>query len=92
MFLPHRYNLDRLIWSSVSEPIIIAYTSARAFMHATPQCMLARYSLEWLGNTYFSRAERLMFASLSASDFVLLLLRKTCAEHVYPHIDFPINM
>ena len=49
--LPHRCNLGFLIWlSSASEPIIMAYTSVRAVTHASPQCMQARYSREWLGD------------------------------------------
>ena len=53
-----------IIWAmpylvSVNEFIIIAYTSARAVVHTTPQCLLARYSFEWLGDNIFFTAERL---------------------------------
>ena len=54
------------MWLSVSESNIIAYTSARAVIHATPQCMLRRYSFEWLDDNHVSKAERLqMLDSLS---------------------------
>ena len=44
---------------------MIAYTSLRAVIHATPR---------WLGDDYFLKAERTsktcLFGSMSASDFV----------------------
>ena len=59
-------------WMSGSEPIIIAYTPARPFTNATPQCMLARYSFEWMSDNLFLKEERLkrVWFSQSASDFV----------------------
>ena len=50
-------NLGCLTWSSGSEPIIVAYTPARAVINATPQCMLARYSFDWLGDNYVQKPE-----------------------------------
>ena len=56
---PHQYNLGCLIWPSGSEPIIIAYTSARSAINVTPQCLLARYSFEGLDDILFFKADRL---------------------------------
>ena len=80
--LPYRYNLGCLLWSSVSEPIITAYTSARAVIYATPQCMLARYSFQRLGDIFCKGQnvyQQNMFGSLSGFDRSFLQLwSKTC--------------
>ena len=85
-----RYGLC-LIWSSVSEPIIIVHTSARAVMHATLQCMLARYSFEGVGDIYFfqGRASKTcLLLCPRLTDRVLLLLRKTCT---YRHTRYQLS-
>ena len=57
--LPHRRNLGCLTWSPVSEPISSrTHQNERAVIRATPQCMLARYSFEWLGDKKKIKAER----------------------------------
>ena len=65
------------MWSSVREPIIIEYTSARV-IHATPQCMPARYSFDWLGYNYLCRtSKRVWFLCPRLTSFCCC-----CAKHL----------
>ena len=84
--LPHRYsgNLSCVTSSSGSEPIIIAYTPARAVVNATPQCMLPRYSFGWLSDKDVLKPEHVKHVWLSVR--ACLCLFYCCAKHVPTHI------
>ena len=67
--LPHRYtgNLGFVLpgHQEASPSSSRTHQPVRAVMNATPQCMLARYSLYWLGDNNVLKPERLKHVWLS---------------------------
>ena len=63
--LTHDVSLVNVIW--VVSYLVISQRAHHhtprhqheLLIHETPQCMLARYSFEWLGDNYRLKAERL---------------------------------